>query len=233
MKRIRRRVTAAGDIHFPWGNDHVLAQFYKRLHTFQPEAVIQVGDLMDMYSFARFARSFNVYTPQQELAIARKKGEVFWQTVRDICPRAKRFQLVGNHEDRAVKLALNEAPELEEFVRAGIHKLMEFPGVKTIHDSREVFMIDDVGYHHGYLLQPGAHARSFNCNMVTGHTHFGCVIPVMTEKELFWELNAGYIGDRFAKAMSYTAQRKFSKWTVGWGEIDEVGPRFVPAKESP
>lgn len=230
-KRTRRRVTIAGDVHFPWASDAALQAFYKRLHVFQPEVVVQIGDIYDMFSMARFPGTKSIYTPQQELALARRDAEKFWLTVKEACPKARRVQLWGNHDDRPVKKALAHAPELEHFVKEGMHKLMHFPGVITAPDSREMYMVDDVGYHHGYLLQPGAHARSFNHNIVVGHTHFGCVIPVMTEHGQFWELNAGFLADRFAKPLSYTAQRKFSKWTRGFGEVDDVGPRFIPVQE--
>jgi predicted phosphodiesterase len=229
--RLRRRVSIAGDIHYPWENEFALQQYYNRLRAFQPEVVLQAGDLFDMFSFGRFPRTHNIYTPNQELAIARKKGETFWRTVGNIVPKARLVQLVGNHEDRAVKKVLNAAPELEDFVRKGVHALMEFEGVETIHDGRDVYMIDDVGYLHGYLLHLGAHARTFNHNCVVGHTHLGGTAYVHTERETFWELNAGYMGDRFSKPLSYTAQRKFSRWTPGCGEVDEAGPRFVPFKE--
>lgn len=41
-----------------------------------------------------------------------------------------------------------------------------------------------------------------------------------------YELNAGYLGDPESKALSYTPT-KITNWTLGWGYIDEDGPRFV------
>jgi hypothetical protein len=41
-----------------------------------------------------------------------------------------------------------------------------------------------------------------------------------------YELNAGYLGDPHAKALSYTAS-KLIDWTHGFGFIDEFGPRFI------
>lgn len=188
-----------------------------------------MGDLFDMFSFSRFPRSLNIYTPQQELAIGRKDAELFWSSVKYAAPkRTHLIQLLGNHEDRIVKLALSKAPELEDFAKQGVRSLMRFENVETVDDSKEVYSIDGVFYNHGYLLQPGAHARANLACMVTAHTHYGCVVPVKLEKEQIWELNVGFAANRFAKPLSYAQQRRFSRWTLGYGVIDEYGPRFYP-----
>lgn len=225
----RKTVLAIGDMHAPWASKCTLLAVYDAIRRIKPDVVIQMGDLYDLFSFTRFPRTHNIYTPSQELTIARKDAALFWSSVKHAGPRRmRRIQLWGNHDDRAVKLALNKAPELEEFVHAGMRSLMRFDGVETVDDSREVYKIDNVGYHHGYLLQPGAHARQNLCSMVTAHTHFGCVVPLKLEKEIIWELNVGFVADRFAKPLGYSPQRRFSRMTLGFGLIDRWGPRFVP-----
>ncbi len=224
----RRRVAAIGDCHFPWACKKTLLAVYKRLREFKPHIIIQLGDLYDLFSFTRFPRTHNLYTPRQELDLGQKDAALFWGSVAHACPRARRIQLWGNHDDRAVKCILSKAPEYEHIVAQHMQTLMRFPGVETVQDSGLVYFIDDVGYHHGYLLRGGAHAESFKHNIVVGHTHRGGVWPVMTEASQLWELNAGYVGDRFAKPLSFAAQRTFSRYTLGLGEIDEAGPRFVP-----
>lgn len=226
---VAKTVLAVGDLHMPWHSRPTLLAIYEAIRRIKPHVVIQMGDLYDLFSFTRFPRTHNIYTPSQELALARKDAELFWSSVQHAAPvKCRRVQLWGNHDDRAVKVALAKAPELEEFVTAGMRSLMRFDGVETVDDSRHVYMIDDVGYHHGYLLQPGAHARSFGHKIVTAHTHYGCVIPVKLEKELVWELNVGFAGDRFAKPLSFAAQRRFSRYTLGYGVVDAHGPRFYP-----
>lgn len=227
--RLRKTVLAIGDLHKPWHSRATLLAIYRAIRRIKPDVVIQMGDLYDLFSFTRFPRTHNVYTPSQELTLARKDAELFWQSVKYAAPKnCKRIQLWGNHDDRAVKSALSRSPELEHFVAEGMASLMKFPGVQTVDDSRHVLMIDGVGYHHGYLLNPGAHARANLCNMVCAHTHYGCVIPLKLEDRIIWELNVGFGADRFAKPLGYAPQRRFSRSTLGFGVVDPYGPRFYP-----
>lgn len=224
----RETIVAIGDIHFPWHSRRTLAAIMKIIKEVKPTIVVQIGDLYDLFAFSRFPRTQNIYGPQQELKLARKDAEIFWATVKANAPRATCYQLWGNHELRAVKRALENAPELEHFVKHGVKSLMEFSGVDLVADDREVLMIDGVGYHHGYRTALGAHARSNLCSMVVGHTHRGGVIPVKLEHKTIWELNVGFCANRFAVPLSYGEQRRFSNWTLGVGIIDHLGPRFVP-----
>ena len=74
-------------------------------------------------------------------------------------------------------------------------------------------------------------APTFSYNMmnsVVGHSHLGGTVFLPFKDNILWELNCGYIGDPESLALSYTAQKKVSKWTLGYGVIDDVGPRFNP-----
>lgn len=226
--RCRRSVLIVGDVHFPWHSRKTLWAIYRHAAKLKPDVIIQIGDLLDLFSFSKFPRTHNIYTPAQELKYGRGEAENFWSSLQKACPKARCIQLFGNHENRAVKKTITDAPELESFVKDGMHSLMRFDGVETMDDSREVLKIDDVYYNHGYLLQPGAHARAFLENVVVGHTHFGCVVPVKLETKLIWELNVGYAANRHAVPMSYGQQRRFSRWTLGFGWVDHLGPRFIP-----
>ncbi len=224
-----KTVLAVGDLHKPWHSRRTLLAIYEAIRRIKPDIVIQMGDLYDLFSWTRFPRSVNIYTPAQELTLARKDAELFWSSVKHAAPRKCRYiQLLGNHDDRAVKLALSKAPELEHFVSEGVRSLMRFPNVETVDDSKEVYMIDGIGYHHGYLLRPGDHARAHLCRMVTAHTHYGYVMPLKLETGIIWELGVGFAANRFAKPLSYAAQRRFSRCTLGYGVIDRYGPRFYP-----
>ncbi len=227
-QRLRETVIAIGDIHFPWHSRRTLAAIFKIIKEVKPDVIVQMGDLYDMFSFSRFPRTRNIYGPQQELKNARRDAEIFWHTVKSCAPKATRYQLFGNHEDRLVKRALENAPELEHFAKQGLRSLMQFDGVDLLDDSREVLMIDGVGYHHGYLSGLGAHARANLNSMVVGHTHRGGTHFIKLEHEMIWELNVGFCANRHAVPMSYGEQRRFSNWTLGVGIVDELGPRFVP-----
>lgn len=228
LVRRKKTVIAIGDAHCPWASPRTLSAVYKLIAKVQPDIVIQMGDLMDAFSFSRFPRTMNGYSPQQELKLARRDGERLWNSVQDAAPKAKCIQLFGNHECRVVKKALADAPELEHFVEQGMKSIMQFENVELVDDSREVFMIEGVGYLHGYLLQPGAHSKSFGINTVTAHTHRGGVFPHKLERELIWELNVGFVANRHAGPLGYGPQRRFSNWTLGVGLITPEAPIFIP-----
>ncbi len=224
----KETVVAVGDIHFPWHSRRTISAIYKIIEEIKPTVIVQMGDLYDLFSFSRFPRTQNIYGPQSELKLARREAEKFWASVKEVAPKAKCYQLLGNHDDRAGKRALEKAPELEHFVKAGVRSLMEFEGVITLDDSREVLMINGIGYHHGFRSGYGAHARANLCSMVVGHTHRGYMLPIKLENKTIFELNVGFCGNRHAVPLSYGEQRRFSNWTLGVGVIDALGARFVP-----
>jgi UDP-2,3-diacylglucosamine pyrophosphatase LpxH len=216
------------DLHYPFSNDAAIAKVidYIKLNSKNISHVIQLGDLYDFLAFSRFPKSLNGYTPREEVKLAREKAEAFWKAVRKACPEAKCHQLLGNHDMRPIKSLLAKAPEFQDFVQ--LDRLFNFEGVKTQPDDREELKISTAIYIHGYLTRPGEHARHNLCSVVHGHTHRGGVQYLGMGKRIIWELDCGYLGDRGSSAMSYTAQRKHSIWTLGFGVVDRHGPRFIP-----
>lgn len=223
-----KSILAIPDMHLPFHSRRALLELYEVIKRRKPSYLVQLGDFYDLYSWSKFPRSHNLCTPLQEIKNARKSGEVFWRMVRQLAPKAQCVMLRGNHDSRAVKRALEKAPELEEWTSKGIDALLTFDGVETLGDSRDVIVIEDIAFHHGYLLQPGAHARVFGKNTVVGHTHRGGVATLNIGDKTIWELNAGYLGNRFTLPMSYSQQRRFCNWSLGYGFIDADGPSFCP-----
>lgn len=227
----RKRVIPIGDYHAPWHSKHYSDRVVRFVTERQPDVVVQVGDLYDLFSWGRFPRTLNLMTPAQELAEARAAGEEFWGRIRKAAPKAKLFQLWGNHDERPIKQIIAKAPEFETFVAQGMKSLMTFDNVELVDSFRDELIIDNVCYIHGYRARLGQHTAFNLMNTVCGHTHQGGVHYVNHEGRILWELNVGYLADRFAKPLGYTAQRRMSRWTPGIGEVDGHGPRFIPFDE--
>jgi len=226
----RRRGFVFGDLHFPWHDIKALAAAMKRLEQYKPDYVVQVGDLYDMYSFNRFGRNHNLMTPQQEMEQAEDLAIEFWEFVQSATPRkCEYYQLAGNHDIRPSKKIIQSGPEFAHIVNDYFKSIMSFSGVKTIYDPRKELHIDDVCFIHGYKTKLGDHMMESHENLVHGHTHRGGTMYHPWGGKIVAELDVGFLGDRNAEALSYTARKKFSKWTPGWGEIDEWGFRFVAA----
>lgn len=229
------RCLVLGDLHFPWAHLDALSAVYQFIDQ-NPKInhVVQLGDLYDMFSWAKFPRSHLLYNPQQEIEIGRKMAEEMWATIQRMLPEAKCVQILGNHDIRPIKKCLEFAPELEPFLQ--FKQFFQFPNVKLIEDPRELFKLGEVSFTHGHLSGLGAHARKYHRSVVCGHTHRGGVVSIPMGEDggvgtnaprTLFELNAGFLGDPSSRPMSYRPTR-INEWTLGFGYIDEWGPRFIP-----
>lgn len=222
------RIIAIGDAHCPWLHKPTFTKILQIIEAFQPEAVVQMGDLFDFYSFSRFPKSPGIITAEQELIEGRHTAEEMWRLIEKACPSSKKYQILGNHCDRPIKRAKEVAPDLMAFVGPAIRRLYEFDGVETIHDSTSELILDDIVFMHGFRSKLGDHCKHNMMNTVVGHSHRGGVYfwPTIKGKQL-WELNAGYIADPSADPLRYSQQR-YTHWSRGLGLIDSHGPRFIP-----
>lgn len=220
-------ILAIGDSHFPFVNESALTAVYQVIDEFKPKHIIQMGDLYDFFSASRFPRSVNYYTPAQEMEVGNRMSAEMWRTIHNLVPDSKKYQILGNHSARPMKLVLQECPELEQYVKKGIAPFFEFENVHTHLDLREVLEIQGIGFIHGHYSKIGEHRNYNSMNMVCGHSHKGGVDFKSYNNKILWELNAGYIGNPNAKALGYMPQR-ITYWTPGVGLIDRHGARFIP-----
>lgn len=225
-KKPQSSILVIGDTHFPWVNKDCLEAIFKFNKEMQPEYIVQVGDLYDLYSHSKFPTSRNVYRPEEEEQLARKGASEMWERLKADNPKAQCFQLWGNHDLRPAKRVLESLPTLEHVVKEYYKQLMTFTGVTTIEDYRQELIIDGIVFHHGYRANLGAHRDYTLTNFVCGHSHKGGVVYKRLRGEVIWELNAGFVGDADSKALAYTAQ-KINDQTLGWGYVDKFGPRFI------
>lgn len=223
-----------GDIHFPFHHRVLLPVAIWFCVKHKPDYCLQVGDLYDWLSASKFPRSYNVMTPRSEQEHARYYGELFWMCLNEFLPDAKKYQLLGNHCVRPLKRMIEKFPESECMVVDKLQELYTFPNVKTVFDTREELIIDDVWFHHGHFSKLGAHAEYNHNNTVVGHSHRGGTMffPLNghAQKQI-WEGNAGYLADPFSPGLSYTMQKRATRWTHGYMIVDWEGPKFIPIHE--
>lgn len=217
------KLLALGDTHHPFASRKALEWAYRLADKFKPTHVVQVGDLLDQFAFSRYPKIIKI-EPERELELGRKAAEKMWTHFEGL----KRYQLAGNHDDRALKRALSAAPELASLVGQSLRTLYTFPGVKTVFDGREELLIGDMVLQHGHRSRLGDHALYNRKKTIVGHSHVGGCVFFRHASGIFWELNAGFLGDVNSQAFGYHAQRRFHKTTLGVGVVDEMGPRFVP-----
>lgn len=222
-----RRILVLGDLHCPFQNKKAVDWVIGLAKDKQPDAIVQIGDATDMFAFSRYPKVLPML-PEEELSLARLALEDIWKRLRSASPKAKCYQLIGNHDERPLKKIVTHAPELAPFVDKGIRQLFTFPGVKTIHDPKEELILNGIIFQHGHRSRLGDHCTYNQKSTVCGHSHTGGVVFRRNLKGVFYELNAGLLGDFEQPAFGYRAQRKQHTWTLGAGFIDELGPRFIP-----
>lgn len=224
---LAKKVLAIPDLHFPWHHQDCLTFIYEIIKREKPDVVVQMGDLLDLFSFSRFARSHDVCTPKEELDEGRHAAVLMWDHIKKIAPQAQRIQLRGNHDVRIGRKVLDVVPELTSLIEPQVEELFRFKGVKTIYDVSEELIIDGVVYTHGHYSKIGDHAKYFLKPAVHGHRHRGEVWFQQMQGYLLWELDCGYCADDSQIPLRYTPTRT-NHWTLGCGLIDGLGPRFIP-----
>ena len=221
------RIAVISDIHWPFENAPLIKAFIEFVAEFKPEYVVLNGDAWDLYSYSKYPRSHNLFTPKEEERLARERNEKFWRDVKLAAPKAECIQTLGNHEARPLKRVIESVPTMEHWVEKYFEDLFRFDGVRTILNAREEVRIADILIFHGYRSQLGAHRDYTLMNCINGHTHRGGAVFKQLRDEVIWELNSGVAGDPHSKGLSYMPQ-KIVEWTPGWGAVDEYGPRFIP-----
>lgn len=221
----KTKVLFIPDTHFPFVDKKALAKVIKIIKAERPTHVIQAGDLLDLYSFSRYEKDANFTNPKSELNQGLEMAKAFWKAVRAAVPKAKCFQLIGNHEDRLSKYIAKNAPELEGMVQT-IQELFDFPGVKVLSSSKEHLVIDGVVYTHGHYTKLGDHAKFYRKACVHGHSHRIGIFYERTVDGLIWEMDCGFLADEKALPLQYT-QSRFSKWTKAVGIVEQGQPRLI------
>ncbi len=227
---MKQSIIILGDLHLPYHSERALKEVQYAIKHEKPTHVVQIGDLLDQYSFSRFTRK-NLVLPERELTLARGYAVDMWKQIKDSVPKAQRVQILGNHDVRLIKRAQERLPEAQELVKESIMELYRFKGVQTIEDDREVYKIGSVAFHHGYLSKLGDLSKYLGQSVVCGHSHVGGTVFEQRDGKIIFELNAGYLADETAEPLRYRPT-KTSRWTLGFGFINFRGktpcPAFIP-----
>lgn len=221
-----KTILAIGDAHFPFTCTKSIRKVIQLAELKKPDVIIQIGDLYDLFSFSKYPRSLDYIKPKDEIEQARILAEAMWRSLYKASPKSKRFQLLGNHDERPMKKIQAVAPEFESLI--SIKDLFSFPNVETMNAERDELIIDKILIMHGFRSKLGDHARHNGMKTIVGHSHHGGVTYTRLGKDTIWELNCGFVANEDSVPLGYTKQRRISTWTQGCGWVDELGPRFIP-----
>jgi len=229
------KILCVGDTHFPFVKQVYLNKVYDWTVVNQPEVILQIGDLYDMYSFSRYTQAINYMTPEQEVKKGRIQAEKMWTQFKIIAPQAKRYQLMGNHCGRIIKRVLENLPGLDARIKVkgktmklhNIDELFKFDDVYSLLDYRAELTLHNTLFIHGFKGNIGEHVKYFRRNVVTGHLHRGGIVYLRQGNKTFWELNCGYLADNSKLPFQY-GETKTSNWTPGFGVLEVECGVFVP-----
>jgi predicted phosphodiesterase len=188
------------DSHYPFVNKEAEAKMIAFAIENQPDYIIQVGDLLDCYAASKFPRSQNIYTPKEEEKLGIEMAQNAWKKLREGCPSAKCYQLMGNHDVRMLKRTLESLPIAEHWIEKYFKELFTFEGVETIFDTREELEIAGILFTHGFL-GAGSHKDYYLKNVIHGHDHKLYVQHRRIHGQNIFEMSCGFIGDVEAKAL--------------------------------
>lgn len=216
------KVFVIGDTHFPFHDNSALKQVLSLIKREKPTHVVQIGDLLDQYVFSKYTKTLKI-EPEREIKEGLQLAGLMWDLVRQMAPKAKLIQVLGNHDLRLNKRIRDKFPELESFF--GHKDLYKFPGVSVLQTDRDYIEIDGVVYTHGYLSKSLDHAIHFNKPVVHGHRHRAAI----ETKGKLWSMDVGYLADPSSLPLSYTPSTK-SSWTHACGTVEEGVPRLILLK---
>ncbi len=214
-----------GDTHFPFQNRHAAEWVVNVARELKPDKIVQIGDLYDFYAFSKYTRTVTkIMSASDELVTGRKDAMNFFSALRAAAGKKCRIAVLrGNHDVRPLLRIKEKLPEAEDIVEDWLTKRLTFPGVEIWENER---IEDGVMYMHGFR-KFGEHAPYNQMNTVCGHLHIGGTKFFTNRNGTYWELNAGWVGDKTYPAFSYYEQKRIHPTTLGAGWIDSYGPRFL------
>lgn len=214
------RVFVVPDTHFPFHDKKALKKVLQLIKKEKPTHVVQIGDLLDQYSFSKYSKSVGI-TPKDDVIKGLKAAKQFWTDVKKAAPKAKCLQLLGNHDIRMKKRIADNLPELEAFFDP--NDLYRFKGVFLASSDRDYIDIDGVRYLHGYLSKSIDHALKQNRSVVHGHRHRP---ELSTYGPALWSMDVGFLGNEKELPFQYT-QSKTTNWRLACGLVENGLPRLI------
>lgn len=211
------------DCHFPFQNKEVMKNIYKAIKAEKPDVIVNTGDLYDQYMFSKYSKDLDLISPEVEIKLARKEALKMWAKIKKLCPRAKCYQMLGNHDIRMIKKIKANLPEALSILIEFYKDLYEFPGVTSSDSDRDYLVFDDVVYCHGWM---GSHTAHFCKSVVRGHSHKAEItykMGVKTGYKPIFEVQAGCCADETAIPMDYPASKK-TGWKAGYVMVIDGHP---------
>lgn len=209
------------DLHMPFENPKAMGFLSDLKKSLKPDLVIQLGDLIDSHTLARWDAEVDAPGAAEEHEIARERIEDFT----GLFPQG--ILILGNHDIRAYK----------RMQSSGIPSLFmkSFKEAMGLSDKWMVgtdAKVDGIYFTHGdgFSGQQAAlrAALAFRCSTVIGHVHsFAGIQYSNSPSGQIFGANAGCLIDEKAMAFNY-AKAYPHKPVLGCLVITNGVPSFIP-----
>lgn len=160
------------DIHIPYEDKAAVTATIKCAEAFQPNEIIQLGDLLDCYGLSKYMRS--TYKTS-DLAAELKQANNLLKLFKERSGAKIATFLEGNHEARIRKYILNKAPDLAGLDATRVDNLLQLQKIGwDFIAEHKFYAINDLYFTHGEYANahsPLKHINEYNVSVVHGHTH--------------------------------------------------------------
>lgn len=121
-------ILVGSDFHDIECDPFMLATFIDVAKRVQPDIIVLNGDIFDAYEFSRFDQDPRLFSIKERHAFVEK--EIFGP-LRAACPKAQIDLIIGNHENRLMKIMAEKTPALKVILSDVMNiTLADFFGVK-------------------------------------------------------------------------------------------------------
>ena len=231
----RETFVAIPDVHIPFQDDVAVRAVFGFIESFQPDYIIQIGDLLDCYALSSWDKSAErrLLTFQDEVDL----GVTFLADLRDMCPSATIIYCEGNHEHRLEKLrAAQSSSGMGSLRRTRLTELLRLKSMGVYHHSYHeysapfgkslIFKHGDVARMHSgrsaHAQSDKAHRRDLCCG-ISGHTHRIGRYSVTRGGRSYWWIEAGHLATREV-SREYCPDPPDWQQGIVVGFHDEFGP---------
>lgn len=184
-KRQLKTAVICGDIHIPYHDRQSLAVVYSIIRALAPNKLILIGDIMDCYSVSSFSKDpMRIDSLQSEITLAQGVLKEFQAAA----PKASRYILEGNHEQRLQRTINNLAGTAAELPRlVSFQEAVNWPNMLKLHSTGWTWVsmdqqpnlgiIPNLAIKHGDIVRKysgytaNGEYQKYHLSGVSGHTH--------------------------------------------------------------
>lgn len=166
------KILVLPDIHIPFQSKKAVEVAIKVGELFQPDEVIQLGDLLDCFKVSRFVKN-----PERGKRLQDEIDEANALLI-DIKRRTgarKAILIEGNHEARVRKYLQSSAPALSHITALNIDNMLNLKDIGwDFIPEHNFYAVNNVFFTHGEFISPHTaekHMTVYNETIIHGHTH--------------------------------------------------------------